>query len=295
MNRSASSDVVLLVSPASIYPLYRRRFYVLFVFTFLSFNQCLFWLTFSPISPSSQLFYGIRESTVNLLLNWGPIIFIPCLPLTYLLLNKPDGLRRSVVLLATMDLSATLLRVIPLFCTSPTSSFSLCCIHLGQIVNAACGPLAMAPVSQLSCLWFGPNERTRATTLSIMAGNLGLTIGFLISPWIVHRPEYLPNLLYVHLCLASLAVLFVLIYFPGEPPTAPSSAAQLLIDQSVQDQSGNSFGAYMINVWQCWTTPSFRLLCSIGGLTGGAFAAWTSLFANSLASENFNERQAGPA
>ncbi|CAF0842498.1 unnamed protein product [Rotaria sordida] len=180
---------------------------------------------------------------------------------------------------------------------SPSSthftSISLFCIHIGQILNAACGPLVMAPVSQLSCLWFGPNERTRATTLAIVANGFGSTIGFLISPWIVNTPERIPQLLYIHFGLALIPCILTLIYFPAQPPQAPSPTAQLLIDGSASERNVSSLGVYIKNLRQCFATPSFLPLCSVGGLLGGAFAAWTSLFANILAPENFTERQSG--
>ena len=294
-----SSDVALLVSTPSlsIYPVYRRRFYVLFIFAFLSFNQCLFWLTFSPISQSTQTYYRINESTVNLLLNWGPIIFIPCLPLSYILLNKKYGLRKTVLLLVITDFIAMLLRILPKIIVSPSNpyftSISLLFIHIGQILNAACGPLVMAPVTQLSCLWFKPDERTRATTLTIMAGSFGATMGFLIHPWLVTTPEHVSNLLYIHLFLAFIPLIFTLLYFPAYPPQAPSAAAQLLIDSSVNEGNIDSLRNYMKDIWRCFTTPSFTQLCSVGGILGGAFAAWTGLFANLLAAENFTEQQAG--
>lgn len=290
-----SYDVSLLI-PVENHRLYRSRFYVLGVFSFLAFNQCLFWLTFSPISQNTQRFYKISESSVNLLLNWGPIIFIPCLPLAYLLLNQQHGLRKSVIILAVADFIATFVRILPLVLLSPLESsswISTCCIHLGQIINAACGPLVMAPVSQLSCLWFGPNERTRATTLAIMANNFGSTMGFLISPSIVQKPDDISTLLYLHFFLACSACILALAYFPSEPPTPPSPAAQSLIHQATNNQDDNSLENYMKNIRTCFMTPSFVHLCSIGGLLGGAFAAWTSLFANILAEENFTERQSG--
>ncbi|CAF3723198.1 unnamed protein product, partial [Adineta steineri] len=107
--KSDTDETVLIVPAQSITPayvLYPHRFYVLFAFSFLAFNQCLIWLTFSPIARSTQIYYGISESTVDLLLNWGPIIFIPCLPLTYILLNKHHGIRRCVILLAIVDFFA---------------------------------------------------------------------------------------------------------------------------------------------------------------------------------------------
>lgn len=286
------------VSSLSVnYRLYRSRFYVLFVFCFLSFNQCSFWLTFSPISRTAQKYYHISESTVNLLLNWGPIIFIPCLPLAYILLNKVNGLQKSVRILALTGFLSTSIRLLPSFLpveTDPiSSSFSIVCIHLGQILNAACGPLVMAPASQLSCLWFGSHERTRATTLAIIAGSLGSTVSFVMSPWIVNSAEDIPNLLQIHFIFASMACLLTFIYFPSQPPSPPSLAAQFLIENSINEQHQNSFRVYLINTYQCFQNRSFVYLCSIGGLLSGAFAAWTSLFANTLASENFTEQQAG--
>lgn len=296
------SDVSLFAPSSSslslvTFPVYRRRFYVLFVFSFLAFNQCLFWLTFSPISQSTQAFYHISESTVNLLLNWGPIIFILCLPLAYLLLNQPNGLQKCVRILAITDVLATFLRILPALIISPSSdnfnSISILFIHIGQILNAACGPLVMAPVSQLSCLWFGTNERTRATTIAIVSNSFGSAIGFLISPCIVNTPDRVPQLLHIHLLLSLIPCILTLIYFPALPPQAPSPAAQLLIDSSISEQGVSSLQSYIKNVKQCFNTPSFTLLCSVGGLLGGAFAAWTSLFANILAPENFTEKQSG--
>ena len=292
----ADVDTALTVTSPP-YRLYSRRFYVLSVFSLLAFNQCLFWLTFSPIARSAEAYYQISEATVDLLLNWGPIIFIPCLPLTYILLNKPNGLRRCVILLALTGFVATILRVIPSIITSPSSphfsSISMPFLHAGQILNAACGPLVMAPVSQLSCLWFGANERIRATTIAIMANSFGATIGFLISAPIVSSPEYVPRLLYIHVGLAFIACVLALLYFPAHPPTAPSPAAEQLLSHPASERTGNAWQLFMKNIWQCFATPSFVLIAMAGGLTAGTFGAWTSLFDIILKPENYTEQQAG--
>ncbi|CAF5149580.1 unnamed protein product, partial [Rotaria magnacalcarata] len=233
---SEPSESLLIVSSTQtkpVYVLYTQRFYVLFMFSFLAFNQCLIWLTFSPIARSTEVYYNISEATVDLLLNWGPIIFVPCLPLTYILLNKHNGLRSCIVLLSIVDFLAALVRILPIVITKPSSpnfsSISLPFLHFGQILNAACGPLAMAPVSQISCLWFAPHERTRATTVAVLANYFGSTIGFVISPFIVSSPDYVPHLLYVHLGLAFIACTLALLFFPSYPPSAPSAAAESLM------------------------------------------------------------------
>jgi FLVCR family MFS transporter len=271
------------------YKVYRIRFYVLFTFCFLAFNQCLIWSTFSPIYDSTEMYYNISESTVDLFLAWGPICFIPCLPLTYFLLNKPNGLRYCVILLSIMELISTIIRIIPSLSVH-FRSISLPFIHIGQIVNAICGPLAMVPVSQLSCLWFDTNERTRATTIAIMAYNLGSTLSFPLGPSVVSSPEDIPHLLYIHLGFAIIGFILVIIYFPGQPPTPPSPAAELLIKHPVNEGSVRSL---VHNIRRCFSTPSFILLVTASGLIGGTFGVWTSLFDVILTPLNYTDKQIG--
>ena len=276
-----------------LYKLYRRRFYVLFVFSFLSFNQCLFWITFSPISTSVEKHYSINESTVDLLTSWGPIFFIPCLPLVYILLNRVNGLRYCILLLSTIDLISTIIRVIPLLFVSSSSvyysSINVPFLHLGQMLNGLCGPLAMAPVSQLSCLWFDTNERTRATTIAIMAYNLGSTVGFILGPLIVDIPSKVPHLLYIHLGLSIIGCLLSWICFPARPPSPPSPAAQLLIN----DQNLNSWKSYLRNVKKSFQNRSFVLFVCGGALLSGTYGAWTTLFDSILTYQNYTEKQSG--
>ena len=280
-----------------VYKAYRRRFYVLFVFSFLAFNQCLFALTFSSIYTSTQKHYNIGEATVDLLLAWGPILFIPSLPLAYLLLNRRNGLRYCVILIAIIDLIATTIRIIPSIVISTShsnfSSISLPFLHAGQILNACCGPLAMAPVSQLSCLWFSTNERTRATTVAIMAYNLGSTTGFLLGPSIASSEEHVPRLLYAHVGFALAACILTLAYFPAQPPTAPSPAADLLIHPPVNEITIRPWRLYLMSLRQCFRTRAFILLVVAGGLIGGTYGAWISLFDAILDPENYTETQIG--
>jgi hypothetical protein len=86
----------------------------------------------------------------------------------------------------------------------------------------------MALVSQLSCLWFAPHERTRAITIAILGSKFGGTAAFLISPHLVFESWRVPHLLYFHTGQALLACIFILAYFPAGPPSPPSAATQLL-------------------------------------------------------------------
>jgi hypothetical protein len=166
-------------------------------------------------------------------------------------------------------------------------------LHFGQILNAACGPLVCAPVSQLSCLWFPPHERTRATTFALIIHNFGTSVGFVISPFIVSSPDYVPYLLYVHLLLAFLACVLTLLYFPPQPSSAPSAAAELLINPPTSEQNTNSWKKFLKDIGQCLTTPSFVLVAIPAGLVVGTIGPWTSLYDLILQPEHYTEQQAG--
>jgi sugar phosphate permease len=171
-------------------------------------------------------------------------------------------------------------------------SISMPFLHVGQILNAICNSLTVAPVSQLSCTWFGLNERTRATTIAIVANNFGGTIGFIISPFIVYSPECVPRLLYLHFGLAFIACVLTFSYFPAYPPTAPSPAAEKLISYSNSEENG-SWKIHVRGIWQCLTTRAFLLICSAGGLLSGIFIAWVGLYDVILKHENYTEMQTG--
>lgn len=247
-----------LTSHSSLtYQLYRRRFYIIFVFGLLTFNQCLIWLIFSPIARNAEVYYNITETTVDLFLNWENIVCIPTFPMAYLLLNKPQGLRLSMIVFAVTSVVATILRIIPSIISSLSnphfSSIAVPFLHSGQILNAICAPLVKVPISQLSWVWFGPNERARATTFALMINNFGAAVGFLIGPLIVDVPEHVPHLLYVHLSPAILACILTHVYFPSHPPTPPSPATERLLSYSISDNGTSFLRGFLKDFYNAWS------------------------------------------
>ncbi|CAF1144442.1 unnamed protein product [Adineta steineri] len=281
-----------------LFRVYPQRFWVLFVFCFLSFNQCMFWLTFSPIASSTESFYHVSEATVDLLLNWGPIIFLPTLPLTYLILNTHHGLRKCVLIFAIVSLIATVIRLIPSIVMSSTDphfhDLAVPFLHIGQILIAATGPIGMALVSQLSCLWFAPHERTRATTINVLSTSFGGAVSFLISPHLVSEPWRVPHLLYLHAGQALLACIFTLAYYPAEPPSPPSAAAHIRSAERFRIESlTETLKRFLHDILHCCKDISCVLLILSGALMGGTLSAWGGLFATILAPLGYSENDAG--
>ena len=277
---------------------YPQRFWILFVFAFLSFNQYMFWLTFSPIALSAEKYYQIPETTVDLLLNWGPIIFLPTLPIIYFIVHTHHGLRKCVLIFAILLFIAAVIRLIPsiIFSSSDRNFHQIAVpfLHLGQILIAATGPISMALVSQLSCLWFAPHERTRATTIIIVGGSLGAAIAFLISPHLVSEPSRVPHLLYLHAGQALLACICTLVYFPAEPPSPPSAAAELLLAEQFRTETlSTTLRRSMSELVSCFKDISCVLLIISGALIGGTLVSWSGLFATILTPLGYTESQAG--
>ncbi|CAF3733736.1 unnamed protein product [Rotaria sordida] len=287
-----------LVNDNQNFRVYPQRLWVLFIFAFLAFNQTMFWLTFSPIASSAEKFYNISEATVDLLLNCGPIIFLPTLPVVYLLLNTHHGLRKCVLIFAIVPVIATLLRLFPLIITSSTNrnfhNIALPFLFIGQILIATTGPISMALVSQLSCIWFAPYERTRATTFAILGAILGGAAAFVIEPRLVMKAEHVPRLLYIHTGQALLACILTLVYFPAEPPTPPSVAAQILnANRLIRTQLIERLKRFALDIFHCCRNISCVLMILSGAAMGGTFAAWSGLFATILTPLGYTEIEAG--
>ena len=148
----------------------RRRWVVLGVFSWVAFNQCLSWMTFSSVKPDYvQRYYGSDvmgedpTARLALLLNWGPIIFIPCIPVGAWLLSIRDGVKRTTQLACALNFAACLVRAAPCWLSDAQRRHpsTIIFLHIGQILNAAAGPFVMCSTARLSAVWFPPRQRTR--------------------------------------------------------------------------------------------------------------------------------------
>ena len=134
---------------------------------------------------------AMDKATIDLLLNWGPIVGILFFPVQTWLLQQHNGLQRGVWLALHLMLAGTFVRTVPIVVTqasgwtpssNPGSNASLveeeadvpfaqtpvafAMYHAGQILVAAAGPFVMGLVTQLACVWFPESERTTATAIS---------------------------------------------------------------------------------------------------------------------------------
>ena len=174
VQRHAAEDKLLgeYADAAECYAAEPKRWYILAVFSMFSFNQCLVWFTFSSVDYDKVAgYYGednMSTTVQSLLLNWGPIIGIVFFPIQVWLTQRGvAGFRHAVLLGCLLQFAGTLIRTVPTFAGTPQSPGAITLLHLGQILNAAAGPLCMGTESRLSQLWFREDERATATSIAV--------------------------------------------------------------------------------------------------------------------------------
>ena len=73
--------------------------------------------------------------------------------------------------------------------------------------------------------WFGVNERTTATSIGALFNQLGVAVGFLMSPSIVQQPDDVPKLFLIQAIICSTVAPAVMVGFREHPPSPPSVTA----------------------------------------------------------------------
>jgi len=154
------------------------------------------------------------SAQIALLLNWGCIIGIVFFPVQVWLCSKPEGFHKSMSLGICL---CFLSRIIVISASISSSSITaLFLAHLGQILNAASGPLCMGTVTRLAIIWFPGRQMSLAVSLAIASNGFGTNIAFLLGPIIASNSNGIETLLIVGLFLSAMPVL-LLCLLPRRP------------------------------------------------------------------------------
>ena len=144
---------------ASYFQTYNKRWYILFIFSWIAAAQYLTWNIYGPISTSVENAYRWSDTQIAMMPNLGTILFIIAVfPFCRLLEKK--GLPFVTRLAAFLILIANILRVL----STDETLFSVMA-HLSSVINGIAGAVVMAAPPHLSAIWFPPEQRTLATCL----------------------------------------------------------------------------------------------------------------------------------
>lgn len=272
------------------------RWWVLWQVSFLSFNQSLFWITFSPIAEPTMKYYAVDNGTVLWWLNVGVVAAIVFFPLSVKLMESGSGVKRISVLSAALQAGAMISRLFAVWAGQPTAKWSIVVVYVAQFTVGAVGPLVMAVPPLLSAQWFPPKERATATAIASLANNFGSAVGFILGIYTVVRPSQIPRLLYIHAGLAALNLVMILAHFPAKPAIPPSAAAGEQSSQSEHsgdhdgDKNGSGTAAGLrgcSGILKVVTNPWLMLVAIGGGTINGVFNVWSASLVQLLQPMNY--------
>ncbi|EDV20628.1 uncharacterized protein TRIADDRAFT_60866 [Trichoplax adhaerens] len=160
---------------------YRRRWYILAIFSVLCFTQGMVWNTWGPVATSAEYYYGWTDSDVAMMANWGTIMYVVTV-FFWSYLFDTVGSRIPIVSAAFCIALGTGLRII-----SRESAVATPLIHIAQILNGFAGPIALGGPPIISALWFPPRQRTTSTAITTIFSYLGVATAFVLGPNMVYE------------------------------------------------------------------------------------------------------------
>eukprot|EP00471_Norrisiella_sphaerica_P003479 CAMPEP_0184482192 /NCGR_PEP_ID=MMETSP0113_2-20130426/3769_1 /TAXON_ID=91329 /ORGANISM="Norrisiella sphaerica, Strain BC52" /LENGTH=495 /DNA_ID=CAMNT_0026861791 /DNA_START=339 /DNA_END=1826 /DNA_ORIENTATION=- len=162
-----------------------RRWLVLTVFSLVAQGNGMIFLALSSISGKAQTFYGVSENRVNLTVILFYAVYVPFMPIATWMVNTTDGLRKVVLVAAFSMALGTGIRVFAFEGTKRSFDYLI----LGTSIAAINGPFLMACFTLVPANWFPDSERGLATSIGVLANQMGMVVGYLIPPLIVSETE----------------------------------------------------------------------------------------------------------
>ncbi|XP_078678827.1 solute carrier family 49 member 4 homolog [Branchiostoma floridae x Branchiostoma belcheri] len=289
---------------------YKRRWYIVGIFALLGSIHCAIGNTWGPIADSAGKVLGWTDSNIALVNNCGCFSYV-LLAIPFSWLMDVKGLRTSVLLAAFFMLLGTGMRCFTL--EEPVATWL---IYLGQFLNGCGAPVLMAAPPLISATWFPPKQRTTATAIAGLLGNVGCALSYVIGPLAVSQPgeptnhtgnhsdirtlvempeinhanntdiksieaEQIMRLMYIEFGLTAVLFLAILVYYPACPPSPPSLSASI---SRLNFTSG---------VKGLLTNGSFWLVCLSYGMVQGSIGGWGNILDVNVSSYNVTQVQAG--
>ncbi|KAK7081249.1 hypothetical protein SK128_014410 [Halocaridina rubra] len=263
------------------------RFWVLFIFSLLSWIHCVLWNTWGPINESvTYAFPTWDSSTVAMTVNWTTIMFLVFIvPMCFAV--QRCGLRNIMLLSTGLVSLGTALRCITMEVPWFTITCELCAVFVG-----IASTLILSGPSLIACDWFPQNERTTAIAVMMGASQLG-GVGSYLEPLLVRLPPQvmIPNvvedikhdikiLLYIGAAGAGALLLATIVYFPSKPDIPPSVT-------SSTDRMSVYAGAKSLA-----KNKNFLLLLLAYGVSLGPPIGWVPLLDYSLLPLGFHQDHA---
>ncbi|XP_076090693.1 choline/ethanolamine transporter flvcr2b-like isoform X3 [Mytilus galloprovincialis] len=175
--------------------LYKRRWIIIFVFSFYLSSNAFQWLSLNIIGDVILTFYNASlpedELKRDMSLDWLSLIYM----LTYVTLIFPSmwflqkkGLRVSTLCGAFLNAIGAWIKV------ASVNSDRFGVLMFGQTMCAIAQVFTLSLPARIAAVWFGPNEVSTATAIGIFGIQIGHAMGFVVPPIIVPHSEIIEDI-----------------------------------------------------------------------------------------------------
>lgn len=195
--------------------LYKRRWWILFVFSMSSFTNSILYSTFATISIDSVTYFDVSFDWVNAL---SSVFFIAYIPFSFISGWFLDTfrMRYAVVFGCLLQTVGAWLRYFSCFATN--SAFVG--VFFGQALCAIAQTFIVGATGLLPTIWFGPKERVISTSIGFMFNSLGIGAGLLIAPYLAPNVDMIQWWLLETSVFATILTILVLIFLQDAPPVS---------------------------------------------------------------------------
>ena len=107
------------------------------------------------------MYEQVDSAAVDLMLNWGPIIYCLVVIPVMIYSKKPGSGRVLLIVGGTLCAVGATARLIPVWIDGLPHTLTMCLVHFGQILNAAVGPIVMSlppKVTRGASVWWQVDE-----------------------------------------------------------------------------------------------------------------------------------------
>mmetsp|Transcript_2019 Transcript_2019/g.2842 ORF Transcript_2019/g.2842 Transcript_2019/m.2842 type:complete len:576 (+) Transcript_2019:179-1906(+) len=224
------------------YRLYTQRYFVLLAFSLVTLMNGWIWITASPLVSLLAEYWNVPVSNVNNLSSVYLYAYIPFAGPALFLLRKYH-LRFGLLSGAALNFIGSVIRLYGMR--------SYFVVYLGQLFCALAQTFTLALPPLLAGTWFGPDERATATSLGVIANQIGSAFGLGMTAFV--QFEKSPNILneealnwYVilQMVLSLIALVMVMFWVEDRPLTPPSEAAAIAEWKKLQRTDSSAMALY---------------------------------------------------
>lgn len=253
----------------------RRRWAVLAAFALANMGNALLWVTFAPIAPLSESFFGVSDTFINIFSVSYLLTYIPGSIAALIVYSfRQDGLRRGIILAAILSAVGAFVR----YFASTNYKITL----FGQCLAAISQPFLTNVPPKLAAAWFPSSERDVATVIGSMANPVGIAIGTILPAVFVSESSNgqvngMSTLLLVEGILTTIGAIVAAIFVKSRPDVPPSAAAEKEATTANNEHDEPVFQVLSENFIICMRNRNFMVLFVAFGIGLGMFNAITTL------------------